>query len=170
MFALPNFLDKFATNDFRSSRHATIGLRAQIKGFPCENGVLFARLASRGEPFDLGYVPWVADFPDPDAMLNQLLETSALYPTFDDATWRHRLAAVGSLSGPERYLTYGKLDIDLTRDAAPLLAFGNTYTHDLFSARIGCQAYGGFGLTPTRPAESVHRHHCSVARDPFQPI
>jgi YVTN family beta-propeller protein len=122
---------------------AAIGLRVQIKEFSFAD--LINRMAKRGEPFDLGYFDWVADFPDPDAMLNQLLETSALYPTFDVPTWRHRLAAAGSLSGPERYLTYGKLDIDLARDAAPLLAFGNTYTHDLFSARIGCQAYGAFG-------------------------
>jgi hypothetical protein len=45
------------------------------------------------------------------------------------------------LSGPARYLTYGKLDLDLTRNAAPLIAFGNATTSDFFAARIGCQTY-----------------------------
>ena len=122
---------------------AAIGLRVRIKAFPFS--VSIARLARRGEPFDLGYFEWEVDFPDPYAMLNFVLETSALYPTFDAPIWKRRLAAAARLSGPERYLTYGKLDIDLARDAAPLLAFGNVYNNDLFSARIGCQTYSAFG-------------------------
>jgi hypothetical protein len=123
---------------------AAIGVRVQIKAFSFQQ--LPELLGSRGARFDLGYVPWVADFPDPYAMLNEVLETSALGPTFDALTWRHRLAAAARLSGPERYLTYGELDIHLDRDAAPLLAFGNVYVHDLFSARIGCQTYSPYGF------------------------
>jgi hypothetical protein len=31
-----------------------------------------------------------------------------------------KLAAAARLSGPDRYLTYGKLDLDLARNAAPI--------------------------------------------------
>jgi ABC-type transport system substrate-binding protein len=124
---------------------AAIGLRVQIKAFSFPD-YLPVRLARRGEPFDLAYVPWVADFPDPYAMVNEVLETGDLGPIFDAPIWQHELAAAARLSGPERYLTYGKLDIDLARYAAPLLAFGNVYVHDLFSARIGCQTYGPYGF------------------------
>jgi len=40
-------------------------------------------------------------------------------------------------------LTYGALDLDLARIAAPLAAYGNSWSHDFFSARIGCQTYNG---------------------------
>jgi ABC-type transport system substrate-binding protein len=123
---------------------AAIGLRVQIKAFSFPD--LLARLASPGAPFDLGYYAWETDFPDPYGMLNQLLGTSALYPPFDASSWQRKLAATARLSGPERYLAYGKLDLDLARNAAPLLAFGNVYAHDFFSARIGCQTYGAFGF------------------------
>ena len=57
-------------------------------------------------------------------MLNALLE-DGIEPTFNDPTYQRKLAAAARLSGPERYLTYGKLDLDLARNAAPLVAFGN---------------------------------------------
>jgi ABC-type transport system substrate-binding protein len=121
---------------------AAIGLRVQIKAFGQD---LLARMARPGAPFDLGYFEWLVDFPDPYAMLNFAVETSTYYPTFSAPSWQRRLDAAARLSGPERYLTYGQLDIDLARDAAPLLAFGNVYNNDLFSARIGCQTYSAFG-------------------------
>jgi hypothetical protein len=78
-------------------------------------------------------------------MLNELLETSpVIEPTFNDHTYQRKLAAAAQLSGPQRYLTYGKLDLDLARNSAPLIAFGNGSTHDFFSARIGCQTYNAY--------------------------
>jgi hypothetical protein len=79
-------------------------------------------------------------------MLNFLLEDGSVIPTFEDPTYRTRLAAAARLAGPERYLTYARLDAELARDAAPLVAFGNQSTVDFFSARIGCQIYGQFGM------------------------
>jgi YVTN family beta-propeller protein len=120
---------------------AAIGLRVQIKTFP--TATLFPSLATPGEPFDLAWASWVTDFPDPYGMLNVLLENSSvIQPTFDDPTYQGELARAARLSGPARYLTYGKLDLNLARNGAPLLAFGNPSTHDFFSARIGCQTFG----------------------------
>ena len=45
------------------------------------------------------------------------------------------------LSGPERCLTYGRLDAELARDAAPLIAYANRPSVAFFSARIGCRVY-----------------------------
>ena len=42
------------------------------------------------------------------------------------------------------YLTYGQLDLDLARNGAPLLAFGNLPSRDFFSVRIGCQTYNAY--------------------------
>ena len=68
------------------------------------------------------------------------------YPAFDDPTYQRRLLDTGRLTGPERYLAYGKLDIDLTLNAAPLLAHGNSSVSDFLSARVGCETYGIYGL------------------------
>ena len=123
---------------------ARIGIRIQIQTFP--SNAFFARLATPGEPFDLAYDGWEADYPDPSDFLNLLLDNSSKGPTFDDPLAQRDLAAAARLSGPERYLTYGALDLALARDAAPLAAFGNGSSHDFFSARIGCQTFGPYGI------------------------
>jgi peptide/nickel transport system substrate-binding protein len=123
---------------------AAIGLQVQVKKFPVQS--MWARMARPGEPFDIGTAGWVADHPDPDGMLPGMLENRAAYPTFDDQTYKRRLIQTGRLTGPGRYLAYGKLDLDLARNAAPLIAFGTALNSDFFSARIGCQTYGPYGM------------------------
>lgn len=123
---------------------ATIGLEVEVRTLP--SATLFARLTTPGEPFDLGYLGWAADYPDPSQMLNHLLEDRAIGPTLADPSSARRLERAARLAGPERYLTYGALDVELARRAAPLAAFGNAASHDFFSARIGCQTFGVYGM------------------------
>ncbi|HTX32329.1 MAG TPA: ABC transporter substrate-binding protein [Solirubrobacteraceae bacterium] len=121
-----------------------IGLNVQVQTFSDDR--YFALLANPREPFDLAWDGWLADYPDPDDFLNNLLENSANGPTFIDPGAQQKLAAAERLTGPQRYLTYGALDLDLARNAAPLAAYGNLSSHDFFSARIGCQAFGIYGM------------------------
>jgi ABC-type oligopeptide transport system substrate-binding subunit len=100
---------------------------------------LFTRVGTKGEPFDLSWSEWVADYPDPDNFLNLLLRGGKILPTFDDASFKRKLEDAARLSGPARYLAYGKLDADLARNGAPWAAYGNMLSHDFFSARMGCQ-------------------------------
>jgi ABC-type transport system substrate-binding protein len=123
---------------------AQIGLRVQIKRLPLDT--MFAREETPGEPFDLAWNGELPDYQDPQAMLSQTLENNAVGPPLDDPRYQRKLAAAAQLAGPERYLTYGALDLDLARNAAPLAAFGNLPSIDLFSARIGCQTYGIYGM------------------------
>ena len=123
---------------------AAIGLQIQVKKFA--GSTLFARVARPGEPFDLAWNGWIPDYLDPQAMLTSILQDHSVGPTFDDRSYQRRLAAAARLSGPNRYLTYGQLDLDLARNAAPLAAFGNLPSDDFFSARIGCQTYGIYGM------------------------
>jgi hypothetical protein len=60
---------------------------------------------------------------------------------FDDPSVNAQLQAAAQLTGPERYTTYGNLDIALARDKAPLAAIGTFNTRDFFSARMGCQTF-----------------------------
>jgi ABC-type oligopeptide transport system substrate-binding subunit len=101
---------------------------------------LFAKLMNPGG-FDMAWDGWIPDYLDPGAMLNVLLEQGAVAPTFVDPRWRARLAAAAGLAGAERYLTYARLDAELARSAAPLVAFGSLSALDFFSARVGCQVF-----------------------------
>jgi ABC-type transport system substrate-binding protein len=118
---------------------AAIGLRVEVKELPEQK--LFAKLGTPGEPFDMAWNGWIPDYLDPGAMLDVLLEQGAVQPTLVDPAWRARLAAASRLTGAERYLTYARLDADLARDAAPLVAFGSLPELDFFSARMGCQVF-----------------------------
>jgi YVTN family beta-propeller protein len=78
-----------------------------------------------------------------------------------DRAWVTVDAQAPRLSGPKRYLTYGRLDLDLARNAAPLAAFGNVTSDDFFSARIGCQTYGFYGMDLAAPCLRPSRHGAS---------
>ena len=124
---------------------AAIDLHVVVKTF--EDRALSTRIGTPGEPFDIfGEGSWAADYPDPTGVLDPLLEESSNGPTLDDPTYRRRLASAARRTGPERYLAYARLDADLVRNAAPLIAYGNPSTHELFSARMGCQTYGVYGI------------------------
>jgi YVTN family beta-propeller protein len=123
---------------------ATIGLRVRIKEYP--GPTLLRREAKAGEPFDLAWDGYLPDYLDPAGMLHPLLSDSSVEPTLNDPAWQRRLAATAEVSGPERYLKYGDLDLQLSRDAAPLLPFGNLSNHDFFSKRIGCQTNSIYGI------------------------
>jgi YVTN family beta-propeller protein len=123
---------------------AAIGLRVLIKIIPFST--YYTVVSTRTQSYDLAWGGWLPDYLDPEAMLNSILEDSSVGPTFDDPAYRRKLAAAARLTGPERYVTYGQLDLDLARNAAPLLAFDNLTDHAFFSARIGCQTYGTYGM------------------------
>lgn len=119
-----------------------IGVQVDVQASPLQT--MFLREGRPGEPFDLGYVGWIADYPDPRAMLDTVLEEGA-FPNFNDPAYQQRLARAALLSGPRRYLTYSKLELDMARNAAPLAVYGSQVIPDFFSARIGCQTYGVYG-------------------------
>ena len=123
-----------------------IGIDVQVKEFPY--GVLFAKAATPGEPFDIVLSGWLSDYVDPFNFLNVLLDGSGIkshansnWAYFNDPAYNRKLRSASTLAGPHRYRTYGALDADLARNAAPLVAFANYARRDFFSARIGCQVY-----------------------------
>ena len=126
------------------SNLAAIGIRLQIKEMSA--GSLFTRIIKRGEPFDITWFPWVADYLDPDNFLNMLMYSGTDLPAFADPRYRAPLAAAARLTGPARYAAYARLDEELTRNAAPWVAYGNSSAHELFASRIGCQRFGAYDV------------------------
>ena len=123
---------------------AVFGLDVETKFFPL--GQLFARITTKGEPFDAALVGWVADYPDPADFLG-LFDGASIAPKnnldlayFDDPAYNRGLDEAARLDGKRRYLAYGALDADLARKA-PIAAVWNGAEQDFFSARMGCQVY-----------------------------
>jgi peptide/nickel transport system substrate-binding protein len=117
---------------------AGIGLRVEVKTF--DHVTLYARIARPHAPFDLAFAGWIPDWPDPAAMLNGMLANGSFYPAFNDPNYKREFAAANQLTGPRRYLTFGKLALDLAR-SAPLVPYGDGVGEEFFSRRIGCQTY-----------------------------
>jgi peptide/nickel transport system substrate-binding protein len=121
---------------------AAIGVRVTVKAF--EIGDLFRREATPGEPFDIGYLGWASDYPDPSDFLNRLFAGHAIgtpgnlnLSYLDDPTFNRRLAAANALPPPRRYDAYRRLEHDLVR-AAPAIAYENRVRRSFFSSRIAC--------------------------------
>src|SRR5438067_2450251 len=70
---------------------AAIGLQVQVNAFPVDT--MFARITRPGEPFDLAFFGWQANYPDPAQMLTRMLADSTVNPTFNDPAYQRKLAA-----------------------------------------------------------------------------
>ena len=57
---------------------------------------------------------------------------------FDDPSFTERMESAAKLEGAARYATYGQLDVDLMRDAAPWIPLYNPNNRLYVSARVGC--------------------------------
>jgi peptide/nickel transport system substrate-binding protein len=118
-----------------------IGLQVQVKSFPLQ--IEFQKLATRAEPFDLAWIGWGTDFPDPDFL--DIFDGRTIgrpdnqnWSYFNSAKYNRLFAEASRLTGAKRYQAYGALDVQLARDAAPAIAVMNTNTWAFVSKRIGC--------------------------------
>jgi peptide/nickel transport system substrate-binding protein len=124
----------------------TIGIRAQIKTFP--HGEFLRRLGTPGEPFDLANsIGFVSGYPDHTA-LNAMFHRRYLPPAgccnffgFDSPHYSRLLDRANRLSGIARFRLYGRLDVELSRDAAPAVPYLLPKTGILVSRRAGCHRF-----------------------------
>jgi YVTN family beta-propeller protein len=119
-----------------------IGIDVEVRALSL--GQYFSRIQRRGEPFDIAIAFLQADTPDPGRSLARVFSLKLLYGTktsLERPAYKRKLDAAARLYGPRRYLAFGALDADLTRNDAPVVAFSTDTVHDFFSARMGCQIY-----------------------------
>jgi YVTN family beta-propeller protein len=112
-----------------------IGIDVDVEEFTIP--ALVARLARRGEPFDIAVFGYNGNVADPGTFLAGMLAL----PVLDLGAYERRLAEAGRLTGRTRTAAIGRLADDLARNAAPLVAFANPVSQDFFSRRMGCQVY-----------------------------
>jgi ABC-type oligopeptide transport system substrate-binding subunit len=122
---------------------ARIGIAVEIRQFPGEQ--LFQRLFTPGEPYDLALTGWFPDYEDPYDFLNALLDGRQLtipdnpnLSRFNSPRYNRLLAHAAQLRGQSRYQAYGKLDVQLARDASPLAAYMEANNVTIVSRRAGC--------------------------------
>jgi ABC-type transport system substrate-binding protein len=118
-----------------------IGLEVSIKPFPAP--ILFQKFATPGEAFDIGWIGWISS-PDP-ALLDCLFngkrigkEGSCNYSYFNSPRFNRQLDAASRLTGAARSRAFGRLDLELARDAAPAIAYAYDNALTLVSSRTGC--------------------------------
>src|SRR5262249_16562545 len=119
---------------------AAIGLQLEVKQLP---GGLFERLATPGEPFDLGRVRWF--FGRDPSYLNSLFDGRTIgkpgfinWSYFNSPKYNRLLERASRLTGTERSRAYGVLDVQLSRDAAPAIPVSIVNALTFVSSRVGC--------------------------------
>jgi peptide/nickel transport system substrate-binding protein len=118
---------------------AKIGLKVTIRQLPV--GLYFDKLTRPREPFDIAWSGWLADLPDP-SLLNDLFAGRNIPGSnlgrFDSPNYNALLDQASRLTGARRYQKYGRLDVDLARNAAPAIAYAYDNALTFVSARTGC--------------------------------
>ncbi|MGB2953593.1 MAG: ABC transporter substrate-binding protein [Gaiellaceae bacterium] len=147
-------------SDIRKARGAVlqnqlkaIGIKVNYQGFG--TGVMYKKCGTKGEPFDICDVGWVADYPDPFDFIDVLLNGNNIhgsnnnnYPYFNDKHYNFLMGQAERQVGAKRYKLYGQLDINITKNAAPMANWVNVNNRDFISSGTGCYTFQPIYTTP----------------------
>jgi peptide/nickel transport system substrate-binding protein len=131
-----------------------IGIEVELKGMP--DAVAVAKVATRGEGYDLVGLRHLAVYVDPSQIVDYLFDGRTIRATgntnisyFNSAHYNRLIERAGRLSGNARYAAYGRLAVDIARNAAPVVGQGVRYQRFFLSSHVGCvqaAAHGGVDL------------------------
>ncbi len=120
-----------------------IGLDVEVKQFA--SAVRYQKAGTRGEPFDMVAAGWIADYADPFDFIDILLNGRNIHDSnnnnlayFNDPTYNKRMDSAAKLFGAARYTAYGKLDVDMMKNAPPWVSVNNFNDRVFVSKRVGC--------------------------------
>jgi ABC-type transport system substrate-binding protein len=120
-----------------------VGLDVEVKTFPLTG--YFDRLANPAEPFDMAWYGLGVSLPDPGLVLNDLFDGRSIGKSdnfnlsyFNSPKWNRALRRASLLTGARRSRAFGRLDVQIARDAAPTVALYVNSALTLVSARTGC--------------------------------
>jgi peptide/nickel transport system substrate-binding protein len=124
-----------------------IGIESEVKTFP--HPVFLRKVATPGEPFDLANgIGFFSGYPDHTA-LNCLFHgrerppavDGCNYFNFNSPRYNRLLDRAQRLVGSARFRLYGRIDVELARDAAPAVAVALPRVGVLVSKRAGCHRF-----------------------------
>jgi len=123
-----------------------IGMKVNVHQFT--RATQIQKEGTKGEPFDMTYEGWIADYADPYDFINILLSGDSIHDAnnnnvayFNDPGFNTQMLNASKLFGAQRTAAYAKLDSDIMTKAAPWAPTHNFLSRDFFSAKIGCQVY-----------------------------
>jgi peptide/nickel transport system substrate-binding protein len=126
-----------------------LGLTVDVKSYP--SNVMNAKAGTRGEPFDIAMAYWTGDTPDPADFVHTLLSGDTIRATgntnisyFDIPAYNRRIRAANALVGASRYRAYGRLEVDIMKNEAPVVPLFAGLAKPFVSARVGCFTYNPF--------------------------
>jgi peptide/nickel transport system substrate-binding protein len=120
---------------------ARIGLNVTLKSIP--SSALLQRLSNPREPWDLTLLLWQPDFIDPYTYINSLFDSQSIgsganIGRFASPNYDRLMRQAAHLQGTARYRAYGRLDVQLARDAAASAPTAFFTEPTLVSPRLGC--------------------------------
>ena len=137
-----------------------IGIDVEIRQF--DRVVQHEKMATRGEPFDIGHEGWGADYADPSNFLNVLLDGRRIQATnnvntsyFNNPTYNRKLEQASRLYGNARLRAYGNLDAEITRAQAPMAPYINTNARIFVSQNVGCYTYSAINSSTNLVATCI---------------
>jgi peptide/nickel transport system substrate-binding protein len=132
-----------ATEDAATVKADLAKIGIKIETTPLTAAELYTRLKTPGDPWDIAWTNFGADFADPFTMINELYDPAARFDfgRFNNPEFTSRMRHAATLSGDRRLQAYARLDEDLTRDDPPSAAWGIATLSDFFSDRARCQIY-----------------------------
>ena len=129
-----------------------IGVDVEIKQFA--RTVQAEKAGTRGEPFDIMWNGWGADYPDPYNFINVLLDGSRLQATnnvntqyFNNPAYNKKMETAARLSGAARLSAYGNLDNDIMKNQAPMAPYIVTNARLFVSQDVGCYTFSPVNAT-----------------------
>jgi len=119
-----------------------LGYSVQGKGFAGFD--IYQAAGTRGSSHDIvGQVGWCQDYPDPYDFINVLLDGTKLQAEenvniayFNSKKYNTLMQRAAHLTGAKRYSTYGKLDIDISKNAVPWASMGDSTNQFFYSSKV----------------------------------
>lgn len=122
-----------------------LGINVVIEYFPATT--FFAKVATRGEPFDLALYDYNVDYADPYAFFVKLdgrtirATNNADESYFNRPRYNRAIARADLLTGAARRKAFAQLDIDIMRNDPPWAPFENDTRRDFISKSLGCYVF-----------------------------
>jgi ABC-type transport system substrate-binding protein len=117
-----------------------IGIHVDVRYVP--PGLYYGEVGDNPKGYDIATEGWDANYDDPDFFLPFFLGSNyiggANLSLLDDPALDRAMAAATGLPAPARYTAFGKLDIQVMRDLAPVVPYANPAAYFLVSKRVGC--------------------------------
>jgi ABC-type transport system substrate-binding protein len=119
-----------------------LGYHVTGRGFAGFN--IYEAAGTRGSDHDVvGQVGWCQDYPDPYDFINVLMDGTKIQAEnnvnvayFNSKKYNKAMQHAAHLTGKARYRAYGKLDIDITKKAAPWAAMGDSTNQFFYSSHV----------------------------------